>query len=206
MEYWHAWAIEKSENLLKKLKGEIDFILIGGWAVYYITKTLKSRDIDLIVDFQGLRQLKYMYNISKNPHLKKYEAKVEGVSIDIYVKYYSQFPLPISQIEKTIVIEGFKIPKPEVLLILKQQAEIARKSSLKGRKDRVDILALLVKEAVSIKDYLRIVKKHGLEEYWRRLIEIVSKSTVEYKHLGITRPGDIRKIKSRIIEQLKSPV
>jgi len=147
-----------------------------------------------------------MYNISKNPHLKKYEAKVEGVSIDIYVKYYSQFPLPISQIEKTIVIEGFKIPKPEVLLILKQQAEIARKSSLKGRKDRVDILALLVKEAVSIKDYLRIVKKHGLEEYWRRLIEIVSKSTVEYKHLGITRPGDIRKIKSRIIEQLKSPV
>ncbi len=205
MEYWHTWAIEKSENILRELKGKIDFILIGGWGVYYPTKTLKSRDIGLIVDFQGLRQLKYMYNLSKNPHLRKYGAKVEGVSIDVYVKYYSRFPLPISQIEETMLIEGFRIPKPEVLLILKQQAETARKNSLKGRKDCVDILALLVREAVSIKDYLKLVKKHGLEDYRRRLIEIVSKSTVEYQYLGVTRPGDIKKLKNRIIEQLKSP-
>ncbi len=62
----------------------------------------------------------------------------------LYVKYYSEFPLLTREIDKTIQVEGDRIPKPEILLILKQQAEISRKHSIKGQKDRIDILSLLI--------------------------------------------------------------
>mgnify|MGYP000707541889 CR=1 FL=1 len=138
MEFWNDIAIEKSWKVLIGLKKEIGFILIGGWACYLLTRTIKSKDIDIIVGFEELEILRRKYSLKKTSFLKKYEALIEGISIDIYVPFYSDLAVPPEEIQKSsILIEGFRIPEPEILLILKQQAELARKDSVKGQKDRV---------------------------------------------------------------------
>jgi hypothetical protein len=136
MEFWNEIAIDKSFRILQELRKKIDFVLIGGWAVYFLTKAIKSKDIDIIVDLENLSKLKLEMEIKKTNFLKKYECEIEGVSIDIYVLHYSKFIVPVEEILKnTITLENFRIPKPEILLLLKQQAELERKNSVKGQKD-----------------------------------------------------------------------
>jgi len=44
MEVWNEKALEKSEMVLNQFKEIADFVLIGGWAVYLLTKMIKSLD------------------------------------------------------------------------------------------------------------------------------------------------------------------
>src|SRR3989344_1709977 len=147
MDYWNDIITEKSWEILQKIKKlPIDFILIGGWATYLWTKMHKSKDIDIIIkNFDDLKYLKENYDLRKNDRLKKYEIKIEDIDIDIYVPYYSNLTMDISEISKhTTKIENFNVVSPEVLLILKQGAERDREYSVKGDKDRIDIVALLL--------------------------------------------------------------
>jgi len=92
--------------------------------------------------------------LKKNERLKKYEIKFQEISVDIYLPYFSKIVIPPEDLMKTLaVIHGFKTPKIEELLILKQQAEIERKNSIKGLKDRVDIMCLLLSENIDFKRY-----------------------------------------------------
>jgi len=61
-EFYQDLIIEKSYKLLQDLKREFDFILIGGWAVFLYTKALKSKDIDLVVQYEALEQLRKKYS------------------------------------------------------------------------------------------------------------------------------------------------
>ena len=87
MEYWNIIITEKSWRILQKIRKEINFVLIGGWAAYLWTKSHKSKDIDIVVDFKELYNLKFNYNLKKNDALKKYEITVDEVDIDIYVPF-----------------------------------------------------------------------------------------------------------------------
>lgn len=203
MEFWNDIAIDRSYQILQELSKKVDFILIGGWAVYFFTKAIKSKDIDIIVDFENLSKIKSELGIKKNVFLKKYESEVEGVSIDIYVPYYSEFAVPAEVImKKTMVVENFKIPKPSSLLILKQQAEIQRNDSIKGQKDRVDIISLAKSGKVNWKHYKELVEMYGLEEYARRLGKIVRSARIEFEYLGITDLREIKKIKGKILKEI----
>jgi len=51
MDFYHDLVTDKSWELLKKLKKNYDFILIGGWAVFLYTHALKSKDIDLVCEY-----------------------------------------------------------------------------------------------------------------------------------------------------------
>jgi hypothetical protein len=205
MEFWSDIAVDKSFKILQELRKEFDFILIGGWAVYFLTKALKSKDIDVIVDFEELTKLKIKVGIQKNEFLKKYEAKVEGVSIDVYVPYYSEFAIPPEEIVKnTVRIENFRIPKPEILLILKQQAELQRRNSVKGQKDRVDILCLAMSGRVNWKNYKELLKKFGLEEYEKEFKEIIRAARIEFEYLGIVNLREVKKIKESILRQISA--
>ncbi|MEM3660540.1 MAG: hypothetical protein QXU11_09035 [Thermoproteota archaeon] len=205
MEFWSEIAIDRSFRILQELRKEIDFVLIGGWAVYFLTKALKSKDIDIIVDFKDLTKLKTSIGIQKNESLRKYEAEVEGVSVDIYVPYYSEFTVPPEEIlRNTIRIENFRIPKPEILLILKQQAELQRRNSVKGQKDRVDIICLAKGGKVNWKNYKQLVKKFRVEEYERRLLEIIKSARIEFEYLGIKNLREVRKIKDEILREISS--
>src|SRR3989338_4054937 len=177
MEFWNSLLTEKSWNLLKELsKKDFKFILIGGWAAYLWTKLHKSKDIDLIVpDFKDLEYLKKNYDLRKNDSLKKYEIKFEEIDIDIYVPYYSKLTLPIEEIKSHAAkIENMQVVSPEILLILKQGAELDRKDSVKGAKDRVDIMALLLFSEIDFNKYNSLLAKHNLKHYFGRLFSIIN--------------------------------
>lgn len=163
MKYYQNIITEKSWQILKELRKKYDFVLIGGWAVWLYTKTLKSKDIDIIVDYEELSKLQKDFEISKNDRLQKYEIKKEEVDIDIYLPFYSDLGIPCEKIFDYITIkEGFKMPTRELLLALKQYAFEKRQGSIKGEKDKIDILLLCLQEGFDWFKYTDILKKFNL--------------------------------------------
>jgi len=103
------------------------------------------------------------------------------------------------------VLHGFKTPKIEELLILKQQAEIERKNSIKGLKDRVDIVCLLFSGNIDFKRYNDLLEKYSLTTFKNRLKEIIASAKDEFYYLNIKNPREIKKIKEKyrkIIENI----
>lgn len=167
-EYWPELLTKASWEKLQELKGEIGrFVVIGGWAVYLWTKMHKSKDIDIIVDFKELEQMRQRYALVKNQNLKKYEIKFDKFDIDIYVPHFSEFRIPVNDLLErfTAKVGGFDVLVPEALVVLKQGAEIQRRGSIKGEKDTIDICTLLLRTPFDFQKYLRILKDYNLENY-----------------------------------------
>jgi len=203
MEFWNDMATDKSWDVLIRLKKMADFVLIGGWACYLLAKALKSKDIDIIVDYETLDKLKNEFRLKKTHFLRKYEIRIEGISIDIYVPFYSRLGVPVEEIKKhCTVVEGFRVPVPAMLLILKQTAEMERKDSVKGQKDRADILNLLINAEPDMQKYSSLAKESGLREYPGRLKTIVSTAKKEFEYLGIRNPRRIRLLKRAILQRM----
>jgi hypothetical protein len=199
VEFWHDVLIEKSWAVLLELRKRYEFILLGGWAVYLYTKALKSKDIDIIVDYNTLGLMGRELPLKKNERLKKYELLISDVEVDVYVPYFSNLGIPVEDVAANIrVLEGFKVPTPEVLLILKQAAEVERAGSVKGLKDRIDILALLIYSEIDFNTYLSLVKKYSLSSYRERLKNLVETADREFKELGITNPRQIKLLRKKI--------
>lgn len=202
MEYWHDLITEKSWKLLQQLRGKFKFVLIGGWAVYLHARTQKSKDIDVIVDIGTLHQLKGSYELRKNDSLRKYEIKVDEVDVDIYVPYYSQLTIPVVKVESQ-KIEGFDVAKPEELLILKQGAELDRRHSEKGEKDRIDIMGLLMKCNINFDRYKRILKGNNQEGFVIKLLELV-KGFNDYKYFDML-PSEFKRKKQKLVGEIRKP-
>lgn len=145
MPYYRDTVTQKSLRLLIKLAKNYKFVLIGGWAVWLYTKQLKSKDIDIVVDLHQLAKLKARFDLIKNSRLKKYEFRDREVQVDMYTPYYSTpGGIPAETILKQPVkLEGFTVPRPEILLITKIFTWANRRGSAKGKKDFLDILGLL---------------------------------------------------------------
>ena len=159
MEFWNDIVTERSWQVLQDFKRKFDFVLIGGWAAYLYAKTNKSRDIDLIVDFTELEKIRNNYALKKNVKLNKYEIIIDEIDIDIYVPYYSKFIIPTEDLIKQVnQVQGFKVLKPEYLILLKQQAEQDRAHSSKGLKDRIDIISILLNCHFDFKQYAGILE------------------------------------------------
>ena len=200
MEYWNTAITEKSWNVLQKIKKEIDFVLIGGWAAYSWAKSQKSKDIDIVIDYNELEKLKSNYNLKKNDYLHKYEIQIADIDIDIYVPYYSKLPLLENIQDFTSSIEGFKVVKPEALIILKQAAEMERRDTEKGLKDRIDIIDLLLKCQIDFTAYNEMLKKENLEGFKKRLLEIIAAFT-EIKYIDLN-PRQFKLKKEEIIKNI----
>ena len=201
MNYWHNLVTQKSFDLLKRLRRDYSFILIGGWAVYFYTEALKSKDIDLIVEYEELGRLKEKFPLTKNERLRRYEIKEEEVDIDIYVPYYSNPGLPAEVIrEWTAEREGFRLPMPEVLLILKQKAFSERKNSIKGEKDKIDIFSLLKNTPFDFSLYLKILKKYNKLDFSQELFRLVQ-DTSELKEISLNRQS-FAKLRKEILFKL----
>lgn len=177
-EYWNESLTEASWESLQDFSKRYDFILIGGWAVYLWSKNHKSKDIDIVIDFETLGQLKQDYDVTKNDRLKKYEIQQDRFDVDIYVKYYSELGFPLEDMEVT-EIEGFTVPVLEDLLILKQNAEIDRRGSVKGKKDAIDILSMLIYCSFDLDRYAEKLEKHDLLEFKKELGTVVSDFEVD---------------------------
>lgn len=204
-EFWNEQVTEASWERLQELSKEIDFVLIGGWAAYLWTGKHKSKDIDIIVDYETLAALQNKYRLEKNERLHKYEIKLEKFDVDIYVPFFSELTLPLNVIMKdyTTKVQNIKTIKPEVLLILKQGAEIARRNSIKGIKDSIDILTLLIYAPVDLKNYIMLLKKYKLEDYKKELVAVIANfSDSDIKYLGMDFRG-FKKWKKKKIEEIR---
>lgn len=194
-EFWNDNLTEASWQKLQKISQEYDFILIGGWATYLWTNRNKSKDIDIIVDFKTLERLKKEYNLKKNDKLKKYEIKTGEFDIDVYVPYYSDLVIPLNEV-KTTKIQGIKTLAAEELLILKQDAEIDRRNTVKGKKDSIDIITLLMYADISIKRYNKLLKNYNIENYRKELKKVINnfnKKDIKYLEVNFKEFKDWQK-------------
>lgn len=201
MEFYHDLITEKSFKILQDLKRKYSFVLIGGWAVFLYTKALKSKDIDIVIDYDALDDFKRDFDISKNERLKKYEAKFEGIDIDIYLPHFSEIGFPLEELEKySQSIEGFLVPVPEILLILKIQTFEKRKGTAKGKKDLIDIFSFLSKKIIDWRKYKELIENYGLAKTNEDLKNLVSLQTpIPELHLSNHK---IAKLKKEILRKL----
>ncbi len=203
MQYWNSLLTDKSWNTLLKLKKEpIKFILIGGWAVFLWTGQIKSKDIDIIIaNFDDLSYIKQRYTLNKNNKLRKYEMMIENIDVDVYLIHYSQLGIPIKEIcDKTSSINGIELPNPDVLLILKQTAELSRSDTIKGKKDQIDILTLLFYSEIDFAAYKKLLEKYGLEGYLKRLKTII-KTFKDIKYLNLN-PREFKLKKQALLKKM----
>ena len=204
MDFWNSLLTEKSWSILVELsKKPFKFILIGGWAAYLWTKMHKSKDVDIVLmDLKQLEYLRQNYDLKKNDKLNKYEIKFEEIDVDIYVPFFSKLPIPAEDLKNYFTnIESFNVVIPEVLLILKQGAEIDRGKSVKGGKDRIDIMALLCFTNIDFKKYSELIDKYKINYFWNRLKEIINTfKEIEYLDLN---PRQFKVKKNEILEKMK---
>lgn len=193
--YYQHYITDKSFSILQEFKKNHSFILIGGWAVYFYTRALKSKDIDIIIDYPELKKLKNQFQIVKNERLNKYEIKLEEIDIDIYLPYYSRLGIPAEIIMKNIkTVHGFILPDKEILLITKQQAYEQRKMSVKGQKDIVDIVSLLFTDEFNLSRYLNFLKLNKVGRFKNHLIKLLQE-TREVPELGYNQHAFAKKKK-----------
>ena len=173
-EFWNDSVTDASWEKLQDLGKEIDFVLIGGWAVYTYTKLHKSKDIDIIVGYDTLRKLESRYRMNKNDQLRKYEVVLDKFDIDIYLPSYSKLALPVEDIVREAVQKGgFTVPTPEMLVVLKLGAYSDRGRSIKGDKDSIDLLGLLFYGDVDVAKLGALLKRYRLEGYARMLLGVL---------------------------------
>lgn len=200
-QFYHHLITEKSFRLLQNLNRQFDFILIGGWAVWLYTRALKSKDIDLILDYDELARLKEQYEVFKNERLHKYEIKQDGIDVDIYLPHYSKLGLAAEEIKKHVSRrQGWRVPKLEVLFLLKLFAYAERQGTLKGKKDGLDILSLAFLPEFGWQKYQLLVSRFNFKTYSDLFIKLL-KSTVRAPELQVNEQK-MAKLKKRILTAL----
>lgn len=200
MAYYHDIVTQKSWEELTKLGKICKFVLIGGWATYLYTKTLKSKDIDILIEYEELGNLRKIYDVAKNERLKKYEARREEIQIDIYLPRYSSIGIPVEDLMKQASsFEGFTLLRKEWLLVLKIYVLSQRLRSAKGEKDFLDILSLFQTDINTAK-LLKIIKKYKLENTLEVFLEILNERN-EALELDLNRHG-YKKLKTQIPHHL----
>ena len=187
MEYYHDLVTQKSWIELQNLKQMFNFVLIGGWAVYLYTKTLKSKDIDIIIDFDKLSILEKHYSLFKNDRLKKYEAVLDEVQIDIYLPHYSQIGIPVEVLIKQVYkTEGFTVLDINYLVSLKIYTLSKRGRTPKGRKDFIDLISLINTNLVDLTKVVEIIKKYNFQTSLNKFIEFLNEN-LELPELEINK-------------------
>ena len=201
LQFYNDLTTQKSFAYLQKLNKKYKFILIGGWAVYLYSKSLKSKDIDIIIDYEVLAEIKEKNAVFKNERLRKYEIDAGNFDVDIYVPHYSELGIEIKAIKNNAVNqEGFSVPALEILLLMKLFAWHNRRGSSKGQKDELDIFSLALLPEFDWKKYLEFVKKFSFSEYSKEFINLL-KNTHSIKELGINEQK-MSKMRKIILEKI----
>ncbi|MBI5635882.1 hypothetical protein HY993_02885 [Candidatus Micrarchaeota archaeon] len=204
-EFWNELVTNQSWLKLVELSKEFDFTVIGGWAAFLWTNAHKSKDIDFVTDYAQLMALSRKFSVSKNDRLKKYEIKFDSFDADIYLPSYSELAIPPKDLLKgglTAKIQGIRVVSPEALLALKQAAEISRRGSIKGKKDSIDIVTLLIRAPIELSKYGELVKKYGLADYPNQLSLVVKNfgdNDIEYTGLSF---NEFKKWRKKTLEQI----
>lgn len=205
MEFWNSEITNDSWNELLVLSRTYNFILIGEWAIYLYTKLHKSRDIDIVGDYDQFWVLSKDFQLRKNPSVRRYEIKFRKFDIYIYTPFYSRLTVPVQDlINNFTIIENIKVPKIEELLILKLGAFDERVDSIKGQKDRLDIAGLVFYSSVDYARFTELLNKYEKRVYYKLLMNAVGNidpRLLQYLNLN---ESTYAKIKKKALEVINS--
>lgn len=185
MQFYNDLITQESFAYLQRMRKKYAFILIGGWAVYLYSKSLKSKDIDIIIDHDILAKMKETDDVFKNERLNKYEINAGYFDVDIYVPHFSRIGIEAEEIKKfTNNREGFTVPDLEILFLMKLFAWHNRRGSAKGQKDELDIFSLAILPEFDWEKYLELVKEFNFSKFNEEFIALL-KNTRSIKELGV---------------------
>jgi hypothetical protein len=108
-EFWSELVTKPNWIKLNELNREFDFILIGGWEAYLWTKAHKSKDIDIVVNYNVLDKLSKKYELVKNERLRNYEIRMKEYDIDVHLPYFSNLGLPVEKYKA--LLDHYKVPQ-----------------------------------------------------------------------------------------------
>jgi len=189
MEYYHSLITQKSQQELSHLKKLAEFVLIGGWAVYFYSKTLKSKDIDILISFDQLPILEKQYLLQKNERLQKYQATKGEIEIDIYLPHFSEIGITVEELMKhTTLVDGFNVVDINYLFVLKVFTLSQRGRSSKGRKDFLDILSLALTKRCNWQEIKKVIKQYKMEQALVTFEQFLKESN-EAKELSLNAYG-----------------
>ncbi len=204
LEFWNSDITNKSWEMLLDFSKKYDFILIGGWAIYLYSHLQKSRDIDIITSYESFSILSNSYTVQKNDILRRYEIRLNDFDVDIYLPYFSRLALPLSDIIESYstLVENIKVPIPEALLSLKLGAFSNRYNSIKGDKDRLDLVGLLSVVDIDMSILRNIFIKYNLRNYPLLLKNALS--GIDYKLLPYIKQNEntFSKLKRDLINRI----
>lgn len=203
MEFWNSDITNESWKELLVLSTKYNFILIGGWAIYLYTKLQKSRDIDMVVDYDQIKLLSVDFEMRKNPSLYRYEIKFQKFDIDVYTPFYSKLTVPPEDlINNYTLIENIRVPRVEELLILKLGAFDDRMNSIKGQKDRLDITGLAFYSNIDysrLKTLLNKYKRPSYIDLYVNAIAHIEKRLLPFLNLN---ESTYAKMKKKTLEKI----
>lgn len=205
MEFWNSEITNDSWNELLVLSRTYNFILIGEWAIYLYTKLHKSRDIDIVVDYDQFWVLSKDFQLRKNPSVRRYEIKFRKFDIYIYTPFYSRLTVPVQDlINNFTIIENIKVSKIEELLILKLGAFDERVDSIKGQKDRLDIAGLVFYSSVDYARFTELLNKYEKRVYYKLLMNAVGNIDPRLLRYLNLNESTYAKIKKKALEVINS--
>jgi hypothetical protein len=204
-QFWNREATNKSLKLLGSLTNHVDFVLIGGWAVYMYVGAQKSQDIDIVVDYDSLNYFR-QFGISEYPHSKIKYSVVDGVVVDLFVEEFidPDMPFPSKMVlDNYVRMQSIKVVDRNILILLKLWGYFSA-DEIKHRKDIIDVVSLLFYGGIDLKKVRRYVERYKIDK------RKSSDAMLEYLDIGITlaefiveKKGDYAKLRERCRASIK---
>lgn len=214
---WNEAIMLKGYEFIKKLIAlDIEFVVMGGWAVYFLTEYHMSKDIDLMIRDREFWKLKnYIMGLNgreKTTNLPKTGFALDDVELDVYTESRSGLAIPVKDVFSKsyfLNIKGVNVLKPEVLLILKAAAEKERSETMKGFKDRCDMLAILMRSKLDSVLLRHLSEKYGCKDaigkdVTEQIAKIIKNSQREFEYVlqKAIIPSKLKKLKKDLTAKL----
>lgn len=121
-----------------------------------------SHDVDAYVNLIDMGVLREIQVVTPNKRLKKMQADINGIDIDLYVERQHGLCVPYSDLYAHATnYAGLRAANPGHLLALKMDAMNDRGTSPKGEKDKRDIIRLVL---VSSQEDIELAKQWLMED------------------------------------------
>jgi len=199
MQFWNEEQTKKSRELLNMLASSVDFVLIGGWAVYMYIRQQMSLDVDLAITYNSLEYFR-KYGINDYKGMKVKCSIVNGVYVDLFIEDFSDKDLPVhvsTILKEYNIIEGIKVVDKELLLLLKLWGYF-RADEQKIRKDMLDVLGLMLYGDIDLKKFKAYIDEYKVPK--RRSVDVL----LEYLDKEVQVENFIDISKKELNERLKS--
>ncbi len=189
-QFWNDEKTGKSLDVLRRLPKGLDFVLIGGWAVYSYVSAQKSEGVDIAI---GLGKLDFFteYGIEEYEGTTIKHSTINGTVVDLFVEGYTDrdLPVPVSRIMRDyVLIEGLKVVRKELLLLLKLWGYFGHDET-KIRKDIIDVATLVFYANIDFGKFSSYIDEYKVPQ--RRgsdaLLKYLDKSETLWEYISPTK-------------------